>query len=54
MVNQADDVVPRRDSSSQIGWKKLGWVSELNVLVLGLFSKVFKDPIFPVMKTQPG
>lgn len=54
MVNQADNVVPWRDSSSQTSWKKLGWLSELKVLVLGLFSKVFKDPIFPVMKTQLG
>lgn len=29
-------------------------VSELNVLVLHLFNKVHKDPIFLVMRPQPS
>lgn len=53
-MKQADNVVPWRDSSCQTGCKKLGGLSELNVLVLHLFKKVYKDPIFLVMRPQPG
>lgn len=49
---QADNVVFWRDLSSQTVWKRLGGLSELNVLVLHLFNKVYKDSIFLVMRPQ--
>jgi len=48
MVKQADNVVSWRDSSSQTGWEELGGLSELNMLVLDFFKKVYKDPVFLV------
>lgn len=53
MVKQVDNMVPWRDSSSQARWKKLGGRSELNVLVLHLFNKVYKDPVFVVVALRP-
>lgn len=38
----------------QTGWEKLGGLSELIVLVLNLFNKVCKNPIYLVMRPQLG
>lgn len=38
----------------KVAGKKLGSLSALNVLVLHLYSMVYKDPIFLVVRPQPG